>query len=101
MVERKYFSQVVPKIFATKVDEELSRRFIERRATVTARVNATFKRLRRSAHESRSRTWRIRQRGVDEALRRRLQASWHRCHRRRSSSWRRREGSPGLHQDLG
>jgi hypothetical protein len=37
-------------------------------------------------HASRPRSWRIRQRGVDETLRRRIQATRNRCDRGRSSS---------------
>ena len=44
-------------------------------------------------HASRPRSRRIRQRGVDEALRRRLQTSWNRCHRGRPAE--RKSGACG------
>jgi hypothetical protein len=47
MVRVKYFSRVVPKIFSMRVDEDLSRRFIARRATIAAGSSATRMILRR------------------------------------------------------
>jgi len=47
MVQEKYFLRAVPKIFSTRVDEDLARRFIARRATITSSISAAGERLRR------------------------------------------------------
>jgi len=40
MVRAKYFSRVVPKIFFMPVDEDISRCFTVRRATIASSISA-------------------------------------------------------------
>jgi len=47
MVQEKYFWRAVRKIFSMRVDEDLARRFITRRATIASPINAAAERLRR------------------------------------------------------